>query len=87
MTIDEIKGKLAGISGRTDSEITIHVDPLEGENFSLKIAVNGVPTMDTSDLTKLLDLGKEAGMQVYMIPESENTMWIQLKKEPVTLSI
>ena len=87
MTIEEIKGKLAGISGHAPTDITVNVDPLEAENFSLKIAVGGVRTLDTSDLSKLLDLGKEAGMQVYVIPESEETVWLQLKKEPISLSI
>lgn len=87
MTIEEIKGKLAGISGHAPTDITVNVDPLEAENFSLKIAVAGVATLDTSDLSKLLDLGKESGMHVYVIPESDEKMWIQLKKEPITLSI
>lgn len=87
MTIEEVKGKLSGISGRTPTDITVQVDPLEAETFSLKIAIGGVPTLDTSDLSKLLDLGKESGMHVYVIPESEHTMWIQLKKEPVSLSV
>jgi len=87
MTIDEVKGKLAGISGRSVTDIAVTVEPLEGESFSLKIAANEVPTLATADLVALLDLAKEAQMQVFVIPESEETLWIQLKREPITLSI
>lgn len=86
MTLDEVKEALAKITGALVTNVSVEVEPIEGQNFALKIGAGAAITLDANDLTKLLDLGKEAGMQVYVIPGDDQTMWVQLKKD-VTISI
>lgn len=86
-TLDEVKEKLSQTLGKSADQVHVAVDPREGlPDFTLRITVNECDHLGTETLVALLDIGRDSGMDVMVSPESDETVMVVLKKEPVTLS-
>ena len=87
MTIEEIKEKLAAIVQRELNQVGVKVYPREEQpDFSLSITAMEVESLGTTALVALLDLGRDAGMEVFVRPCGNGGITVELLKEPVTLA-
>jgi len=87
MTLDEVKAKLASMVGIGPEHITVHASPKEGNFFVLTVTMPNVGAISTSTLVALLDLGRDSGMELIVSPESDETLQVVFRKDPVEISI
>jgi len=67
--------------------LVVRVDPISDTTFLLSISLELVKTLDSGKLESAIALAKEAGMEFQVHPMSEEWLWVEMRKEPVTLAL
>ncbi len=86
MQLDDLKAKFAAIFEVEVGTVVLAVNPISDSSaFVLSLCLNQVSQLDTKKLAAVVALAQEAAMDVFVHPEAEESVCVELRKEQVTL--
>lgn len=85
-SLDELKVKFATIFEVGVETVVLTVTPFaDSPTFVLSLCLNQVSQVDTKKLAAVLALAQECVMDVFVHPEAEESVCVELRKEQVQL--